>query len=348
MKKLYLPVLAVLALASCSKSELAVRPDNGQVEIKATSQALSIDTRAPFEGTISDMNPLTAGVMMSKVTGDYTQGNLYGTKGTMTFTDDNTTPVGFNDTPQYYPTDDTKLYMSALCPSPIDNWTSIGTTAKFTFNGSQDVMAAAQVETQKSTAASAVPSFTFKHLLTKLTVKVVAENDAAVTAWGDVVGISVLQGNSSNVNSSVEVTLVDGTAATTGGAFATPISDGTGMKFYTVTGGTTYTDNAVDDTDNKISLTTDATLAAYSLVAPINATGTNDFQLKVLTKTADQLAPVTNTVNVNLKDTGAMTFTGDTQGKAFEITMTFKATEIQAKATVTEWENAGSSDVEIQ
>ena len=50
MKKLYVPVLALLTLASCSKSELANRPvvENDMVEIMATSKALTIETRAPF------------------------------------------------------------------------------------------------------------------------------------------------------------------------------------------------------------------------------------------------------------------------------------------------------------
>lgn len=346
MKQIYLPLLAVLALASCSKSELAMRPNDGQVEIMATSQALSIDTRAPFEGDISDMTPLKAYVMMSKVTGDYSSINLYGTAGTMTFTDDNTTPVGF-DTPQYYPTDDSQIFLCALYPST--GWAASPTTvAKFTFNGSQDVMAAAEKSSKKSDAVGGtVPTFEFNHLLTKLTVKVKAENEAAVAAWGDIVGLSVLQGNGSNVNSSVEVTLADGTAATS--AFATPISDGTGMKFYTITDGTNYTENAVDGTDNKITPTTTATLVAYSLVAPITATGTNDFQIKVQTKTATQEKAVESTPYVHLKKTGdSGAFTGNTQGQAFEITITLKATEIVAKATVTDWVDAGSSDVEIQ
>ena len=44
----------------------------------------------------------------------------------------------------------------------------------------------------------------------------------------------------------------------------------------------------------------------------------------------------------------ALPFTGDTQGKAFEITLTFKATEIVATATVTDWVKGGNTEVEIQ
>ncbi len=42
-------MLAVVAMASCSKSELTPRPEvAGDVEIKAGSSVLSIDTKAPY------------------------------------------------------------------------------------------------------------------------------------------------------------------------------------------------------------------------------------------------------------------------------------------------------------
>lgn len=48
----------------------------------------------------------------------------------------------------------------------------------------------------------------FKHLLTKLVVKLVAEDDAAVTAWGNVTDISLVGVNGSQKPySKVEVTL---------------------------------------------------------------------------------------------------------------------------------------------
>ena len=87
--------------------------------------------------------------------------------------------------------------------------------------------------------------------------------------------------------------------------------------------------------------------AAYSLVAPITATGTGDFKLKITTQ-KDAESPLVNEVAVDLKGTSSSTITGDTQGKAFEITLTFKATEIQAKASVKEWEKAGTATGEIK
>lgn len=347
MKKLYVPVLALLTLASCSKSELANRPvvENDMVEIMATSKALTIETRAPFEGQIASDNTLTAVVLGSTTTADYTTRYC---DGEMTFTDDNTTAVSFA-TPQYYPVSDATIYLCALYPTALADWKDIATTAKYTFDGKTDVMAAAEVNGKKSTAmAGTVPSFEFKHLLTKLVVKVKAENEAAQNVWGDITGITLVKAMNGDVFDTAEVTLATGAAAT-GTAFSNPATDG--MAFYRINAAA-YTDNAVDDADNKIALTTTAEEVAYSLVAPITAeNGVKHFTLSVDTKLGETVT--TREVSFDLYkakvgEEDPAVFSGDTQGKAFEVTLTFKATEIVAKATVTDWVKGGNSEVEIQ
>lgn len=350
MKKLYVPVLALLTLASCSKSELANRPvvENDMVEIMATSKALTIETRAPFEGQIASDNTLTAVVLGSTTTADYTTRYC---DGTITFADD-TNAKGFDTTPKYYPVSDATVYFCALYPTALADWKDIATTAKYTFDGKTDVMAAAEVNGKKSTAmAGTVPSFEFKHLLTKLVVKVKAEDENAQNVWGDITGISLVKANNSSVFDTAEVTLATGAAAT-GTAFSNAAADG--MAFYHIDAAATpaYTDNAVDATDNKIELTTDAVAAAYSLVAPIIAeNGVKHFTLSVDTKLGETVT--TKEVSFDLYkakvgEEDPAVFSGDTQGKAFEVTLTFKATEIVATATVTDWVKGGNTEVEIQ
>ena len=339
MKKLYVPVLALLTLASCSKSELANRPvvENDMVEI--------METRAPFEGQIASDNTLTAVVLGSTTTADYTTRYC---DGTITFADD-TNAKGFDTTPKYYPVSDATVYFCALYPTALADWKDIATTAKYTFDGKTDVMAAAEVNGKKSTAmAGTVPSFEFKHLLTKLVVKVKAENEAAQNVWGDITGITLVKAMNGDVFDTAEVTLATG-AATTGTAFSNPAADG--MAFYRIDAAA-YTDNAVDDADNKIALTTTAEEVAYSLVAPITAeNGVKHFTLSVDTKLGETVT--TKEVSFDLYkakvgEEDPAVFSGDTQGKAFEVTLTFKATEIVAKATVTDWVKGGNSEVEIQ
>ena len=337
----------MLTLASCSKSELANRPvvENDMVEIMATSKALTIETRAPFEGSIASDNTLTAVVLGSTTTADYTTTYC---DGEMTFTDDNITPVSFA-TSQYYPVSDAPIFLCALYPTALADWKDIATTAKYTFDGKTDVMAAAEVSGKKSTAmAGTVPSFEFKHLLTKLIVKVKAEDEAAQNVWGDITGITLVKAMNGDVFDTAEVTLATGAAAT-GTAFSNAAADG--MAFYRIDAAA-YTDNAVDDADNKIALTTTAEEAAYSLVAPIIAeNGVKHFTLSVDTKLGETVT--TKEVSFDLYkakvgEEDPAVFSGDTQGKAFEITLTFKATEIVATATVTDWVKGGNTEVPIQ
>ena len=55
------------------------------------------------------------------------------------------------------------------------------------------------------------------------------------------------------------------------------------------------------------------------------------------------------TVDIDLKgenDTDA--FTGNTAGYAFTVTLNFKATEIKATATVTDWKEGGETTVDVE
>ena len=151
-----------------------------------------------------------------------------------------------------------------------------------------------------------------------------------------------------DVFDTAEVTLATGAAAT-GTAFSNAAADG--MAFYRIDAAA-YTDNAVDDADNKIALTTTAEEAAYSLVAPITAeNGVKHFTLSVDTKLGETVT--TKEVSFDLYkakvgEEDPAVFSGDTQGKAFEVTLTFKATEIVATATVTDWVKGGNTEVPIQ
>lgn len=352
MKKIYLPLLATLVLAGCTQSELSESPVNAGVELKFKSTALAVDagTRAPFEGTEGTaLNPLVTKVLV-KTGADY--GTLYNAADTkITFADVN--PTGFAVTKYYYPATGTSVNICGLYPyegvAPnAAAWTINGALgeAYFTFNGSHDVMAAPQVTSSKADVQAATPTYptlAFKHLLTLLKVHVVAATDAAITAWGKITKIELVNANS-GVSTGVAplsratVNLTAGTAAT--GTFATGLNP---FPFYTVSGGTVYDETAF--TGQTLDLTTTSTLAAYSLVAPVTADGTEDFVLKVYA----QNAPAGGvSVPIGLLTTGGATYSGDTQGKAFTITLTFKATEITPKASVTAWDNGGKSDPEIK
>ncbi len=358
MKQLFFSLLAVAAMASCSKSELAIRPEAvSDVEIMAKSNALSIDadasSRAPFEGTIDNTNgnSLTAQVLASKTSGNYS--TLYNDPNAtpamsdkMIFNDNGTTEVGFDTKPAYFPADGSKIYLMGFYP--YTGWTKRQNDDNndchtFTITGKEDLMVAAEKGTDKAEAQNGTfPTLEFKHLLTKLDITLVAEDRAAIDAWGAVTDIYLSKALNANIKDRVWVKYADATVDFT--VLNVPTDSLTCYMMDATSGTATATDNAFSK--QSVALTTTAAHAAYVLATPVVATGTNDYTLGVMT--ANHTEPFM--VKVNLKDIANATqaFTGDTAGKAFAVTLTFKATQIEAKATVTEWVDGGTADEEIQ
>lgn len=337
MKKSLFLLLAIVAMTGCTQGEILESRSDETVEIKLKSSALSVEavTRAPFEGEIGSGNTLTARVLASKTQGNYTSSYA---DDAMTFNDNGTTAAGFA-TAKYYPADNSTVYFCGLYPST--GWAgSQTTTTSFTFDGSKDVMAAAEVSSSKDEAkGSTFKTLAFKHLLTQLVIKVVAENQAAIDSWGKLTDITLSKaGGSNNPNTKVEVTLATGVAAT-GSAFATPVSDNS-FKFWKLDSPETAF------AGQSVVLTTSGAEVAYSMVSPVAATGSNDYTL--LVKTVNAKAEGIS-VPVHLKKTAnGEVYNLDTQGKKFVVTLTFKATEIKALATVQEWTSDGKGDETIQ
>lgn len=336
MKQLFVLLLAVAAMVSCSKNESVTGPDvpADGVEIKASSMVRTIESKAPFEGAISATQNLTAKVLISTVTGDYSS-PIH--NGTLTFTQAGTS-TGF--TPAvYYPssTADSPVYLVGLYPST--GWGNVQNSneIEYTFDGSQDVMAAAEVSGTKALAqADTHPAFTFNHLLTKLNLSVKAESAEAAAAWGKVTEITLEQAGEKTPKNQMKVALNTGTA--------TFPYEGTGTFSFYAKDGDAYTDNAF--TAQAKELTTDLTEIAYALVAPITADGTKDFKLRVKTQKGSE-AEVISMVDIDLTAKEGSTL-GDTKGQAFALTLTFKATEITPSATVADWIEGGSAGAEIQ
>lgn len=347
MRKAFISLLALAALASCTQSDL-LEPstDNGKVEVKLASAVTDIEvetTRTP----ITEVSSLASKVLLSKATGDYTTTNLlYG--GTMTFTAAGTA-TSF-DTPQYYPADGSTVYLCGLYPAT--NWTmgsTASTTADYTFDGKTDVMAAAEKSSTKTDGqeGGTPKELAFNHLLTNVIVKAVADTDGGkVTAakvqevWGKIKTITLSEaGGSTTLKNKVTVNLKAGTAPT-----ATAFTTGTAPAFYKADGANTYT--YTDNLFSAIDIPTATTAIAYSMIAPIMVDGTagkSEFKLKITTEketTAKELS-------IDLtKETGVTT--DDMQGRQCVITLSFKATEIKATASVTAWEKGGTATVSVQ
>lgn len=360
MKRSYYFLIGGLALlAACTQTDMNDGPVPEGDAIRATARALGMnadtqtDTRAAY--TAVDAKGLKALVLATQTAGDYALNTTIGTgklyaKGTMTFdaADAEHSSVeyataGFSGNAKL-PADKSPLFLCGLYPSDGafsgKDWSSIGATASYTFDGRQDVMAAAQTKIAKGgtgdgvSAAAGTASFAFKHLLTKLDIKVKADIPEAIDAWGVVKSITVSKVlGAASFKNTLAVTLASGTAAT-GSAFSGAAAS---WKTYAAYSG------AAPDTEftgGSVALTTAGVPAATTMLAPFTATNaTTDLELTVVTKTATG-SDYTSKVGVKIP-------AGDTQGNAYTVTLNFKVAAITGTATVGGWtlKNAGETEV---
>lgn len=346
MKKILLATLMLAAAAvGCSKNGgETTKPETEATQIALRGRSLRLDTRAPFDGSIGASNTLTALVLGSLTSGKYS--NLY-VSGMITFSDE-VSQARFADGflgSNSYPSSGSVFLCGLYPPTGWTVATIDEAQAQYTFIGNQDLMASGEVSTTKDEAKlGSYPALEFVHLLTRLDFQVVAESAESAAAWGKLTDISLV----GNFNSSATVSLTDGTAPVAS-AFAT---QSVGWAVYEPTSDTKFANpveipSAIDNTTDA-KVIESARVAGYTMIAPMVATGSNDFTISVTTKLDDQAAPITiNDVRVGLKDKLGNTFTGDTQGKKFTITLIFRASDIKATAKVTDWVDGGSGNGEI-
>ena len=344
MKKLIFSVLAVAAMASCSKSELVERPVDAAIAVKSEVLTVKQSTKAPFEG-ITATESLVARVLASTTSANY-EPTLYHDD-SMTFGPTAaTTAVPFTNS-KAYPTDGSSVFLCGLYPNDT-NWTNFayssgGGTPRTNFNyvidGKTDVMIAPQVETKKAEAlVNNFKTLAFDHKLTYLVIRAKANSTSAIDDFGAITDITLTKANGSNPKTTL-LARVEATTVST--SFPGVESDGTevtSFPFYTI-----GTDGAATDTaftGQNVALVevdnTTVTVApsiAYSLVAPVTADGTEDYELLVKTEKNTAGFPV----KVNLRDAAGSAFNGTTRGYKFVITLDFESTPIQALGTVTEW-----------
>lgn len=323
MKKSFLPLLALITMASCTQNDMDLKESNDQSEIKLSSAVGSIaQTRTSYDLTTpTTAVPFEATVLVSKVANLYPAANLLNGSAYKVIFTDATTPTGFSDgtnpTPVYYPADGTDVYLWGLYPygkcvttSPAASEWLIGgggATAQYTFTGKEDVMYAPEIKSNKTEVKTAVnyanTKLNFKHLLTKLIVK--AKGDAAaVSAFGDITDITLVAvgaaAPTANIANKVKIDLgTDATLATP----ATHAFTGTEASFpfyiydvLTTPATPTQTNNAFAALTSgttpaaiTVPLSTDYANGqeiAYSMVQPIDVAapgGTTAYLLKVKT-----------------------------------------------------------------
>lgn len=342
MKK-FLSILAVASTAmyftSCSKSDVTdVGDEKAQqpMEIKVGGKALSITpgkTRAPFEGiAVAD---LKARVLASNTSKKYDVAPELINSGAMTFKNTITTAIGFDDGAVPYPHAVNNVYMVGLYPMDPTDWTitESGSKAKFTFNGSHDVMAADEVTTVRSDGTTGTyKTLNFHHLLTRLNLTVEAEDQPAKDAWGKVTSVKV----KSPAN---DVTVTFKTESATIPPTTTFGSTETDFPFYMA-----GSDNALTSLELPLESAT-PTAQSYSIVATKNG---NAVSYDLIVTTEKFTAGYNINIPLMTADATPDAFNGDTRGLQFNIKLTFRATDIKAFATVKEWGTGGTGGATIQ
>lgn len=339
MKRIFISVMALALMASCAKKAVETPPAD-RVEIKVASQVLEIESKIPYDGQIGDGNELTARVLASTAAGNYQADKLLaGGDGTITFTDNDQTAQGFDKTPVYYPVTGS-VWLAGLYPSG-GVWTISpdGASATAPIDGKTDLMAAKQVETDKTDCQNggSPETLSFKHLLTRLDIRVQAESEAARKAWGKITDIVLKV-----PQSSLAVDLAAGTASES-------TRSGSVTHCYVVADGRPG-DQAFSGQAVEIPLKPAGedikTDAAYVLCLPIeDVTAKPAYILNVKTEKYAQGMDVEIDLQANA---GQPSLSGSTAGQAFVVTLTFKATEVKAKADVTAWDYAGNASSSLQ
>lgn len=335
MKKYIFPLVAVLGFAACTPENENPMGD-GNDEIKLQMTQLNIETRAPYMAQEpSAQAPLLARVLCSQTQGNYkVEVDEANNNGFMNFTAASTkTSFCLNNgtiTPKSFPRGVDSVYLVGLYPA--ETWTkNTDTSASFNFNGSNDIMFAPEATTVKG---GAVGTLAFGHKMTKINIQLRAVDDASITRWGEIENIALtgVGAAAAEPNTTVEVVFADG-AATFSNAAASLACYGTD--------GTDYTDKAYAGTT---ALTTTPTTVAYTICQPVDATdgATDEYTLTVTSSTKGDV-PVSFSLTSNTDDE----FTGNTAGYAFTVTLSFSAVEIQAQATVTPWDEQGTTDVTV-
>ncbi len=312
--------------------------DGNGDEIKLQMTQLNIETRAPYMAQEpSAQAPLLARVLCSQTQGDYTtEIEAANNNGFMNFTAASTnTSFCSNDgtvKPKSFPRGVNDVYLVGLYPA--ETWTkNDGTSASFNFDGSDDIMFAPETVTTRGDDAT-IGTLAFGHKMTKINIQLRAVDDASIAPWGEIQNIALtgVGAAAAEPNTMVKVDFADGDATFSNAAAS--------LACYG-TDGSTYTDVAYAAT----ALTTTATTVAYTICEPVEAAaGTSDeYSLTITSSTKGEYD-----VSFSLTNTEDAEFTGNTAGYAFTVTLSFSAVEIQAQATVTPWDEQGTTDVTIE
>lgn len=283
------------------------------VEIKMSAKVLNIETKSegPIDGLKKAINHVgfirKDATVAKESNAEETAKSIDWT----TETTDYTATIAETDgamvltpTPYYPAAEDSYAYLIGYHPNTTVPSNGI---VVYTIDGNTDIMYAKNVYGNKKTTNKLTPAF--NHLLSQLVIKVKGEDNAASEAWGTISSISV-----KGVQKKQNLKLSDG-------SLTPDDTDNTATSLEIKAQGGTYP-----------TLSTTIEDAGYCMI-PTQKTAAKI----LLTVTTDKTS---KDVEVSIPaETGGNNRPADTTaaGEAYTITLTFKASEITAQATVANW-----------
>lgn len=328
-------LVGLLLLVSCSQEDSLSVGSGDPVEI-LLSPSVSLSTsvsRSPFEDAPL-VGTLQAFVFKSLASGNYVSSGVYSESLSLS----GSGGTGFT-VPQYFPVDDSPAYLCGLYPvddlweNEIYSEATHSTTVAHALDGKTDLLIAPQVSMTKSVfLQSKVVTLQFRHVLTKLKVRLVADAASEFSVadiWGNVTGVELVSVGGVPAATFAQVNLLDGSAS-----FHTPASGS--YPIYCMSGDDLYPETDVLFANQDFAIPAEGVDVGYSLIAPFVPTGTDDFELMVYTTLFPQGVPV----KVALAPISADESFSDTSGQYCVVTLSFNSGNkpvIQSKASITDW-----------
>lgn len=304
MKKIFMSMLALVALASCSSEEVLNEPvDNGQrVPITMRAAVVNVGTKAAIESdndgkTTEDITE----VVFYKLEDDETPATLNWASSVKCSATIKATDGTIEFTPTiYYPSNPNKYaHLIGFHPGTIAGTFTNNSLSINGFNGTQDIIYATKVSGNKSTTSA--PTAEFNHKLSQFKFKLSSSNFDTTDPLNNVTKISV---KGTHQPQSIDLE--------------------TGKITYGTTEFTAELDLSAENSNTGVVVG-------------------NELDKSLLIQPYDSANPYTLTMTITLKSGVTIDVAGLTvadqpaEGSSYLIDLTFSQKEISGNATITHW-----------
>lgn len=350
----YISAAVLIALAGCNGRDFDITGSDEDSRIYLAAEvSVRPQTKSPYvpvvdDDTYSDSptyeDPLYAAVWASSEAYQFVDGQNPGSESNPSVamhtvaTFQNRGPQLLSD--MIYSKGGHPIYFVAFSPQAGWGCSDDGTKSWFTFDGSQDVMFADQVEGKYGNKDEAGnlkwPVLRFHHILTWIRFEIIAENEDVSMTWGKLLDISIASKNKAEINlgSAYDEDNPDAHISFTSDVTDMPLYHNDADSDTPFPGSTPY-EIPYDKADE----------AAYVLCAPVTAMEYNpdratepieEYILTVKTENREQTVPI------DLKISDSQYFTGTTMGRQFTIRLIFKMGDnITVAARSEDWNTGG-------